>query len=77
MKITAMELEKNVSKYHMLARTEDIWVTLNGILTAKIVAPNVSSVDFLSGLLAEKISDKIDRHSIHEERILSKYAIND
>ena len=76
MQVTATEFKMNLGKYLELVHTEDIWVTKNGKMVAKLVNPNVSSVDQISGILAGKVPEDIDRHSIREERI-SGYAHDD
>ncbi len=76
MQVTATEFKMNLGKYLELVHTEDIWVTKNGKMVAKLVNPNVSSVDQISGILAGKVPEDIDRHSIREERI-SGYADDD
>ena len=43
---------------------------------APLNAPNISAVDAISGVLAGKVSDDIDRHSLREMR-LSRYALDD
>ena len=48
----------------------------NGKMIAKMVNPNVSSVDAISGVLAGKVPVDTDRHSLREER-LSKYETDD
>ena len=52
MQITATELKLNLGKYLNLVLTEDIWITRNGKMIAKMVNPNVPSVDAISGVLA-------------------------
>ena len=74
--VTATEFKLNFGKYLNLLRTEDIWITRNGKTVAKMVNPNVSSVDAISGVLTGRVSPDIDRHSMREER-LSKYEIDD
>ena len=76
MQITATELKLNLGKYLNLVLMEDIWITRNGKLIAKMVNPNVSSVDAISGVLAGKVPSDADRHSLREER-LSRYATDD
>ncbi len=76
MQVTATEFKLNLGKYLELVLTEDIWVTKNGKTVAKLINPNVSSVDAISGILAGKVSADLDRQSLREER-LSKYAIDD
>jgi antitoxin (DNA-binding transcriptional repressor) of toxin-antitoxin stability system len=74
--VTATEFKTNFGKYLDLLSHEDIFITRNGKTIAKVVNPHVSAVDSISGLLAGKVADDIDRKSIREERI-SKYAIDD
>ena len=76
MSITATELKTNLSKYLLLSATEDIYITRNGKTVAKMINPNVSAVDSITGVLAGKVSPDIDRHMIREERAAS-YVIND
>ena len=76
MQITATELKLNLGKYLDLVNHEDVWITRNGKMIAKLINPNVSSVDYISGVLAGKVSEDIDRHSMREER-LTRYEIND
>jgi antitoxin (DNA-binding transcriptional repressor) of toxin-antitoxin stability system len=76
MVVTATEFKTNFGKYLDLLLKEDIFITRNGKTIAKVVNPHVSSVDSISGLLAGKVLDDLDRKSIREERI-SKYAVDD
>ena len=76
MQITATEFKLNLGKYLRLVNLEDIWITKNGKMIAKLINPNISSVDYISSVLAGKVSEDINRHSLREER-LSKYEIND
>ena len=48
---------------------KDIWVTKNGKTVAKLITPNVSSVDAISGVLAGKVPADLDRHALREERL--------
>lgn len=76
MNITATEFKLNMGRYLKLVQTEDIWISKNGKTIAKLVNPNVSSVDSISGILKGKLSDDIDRYTIREER-LDRYETND
>ena len=76
MQITATEFKLNLGKYLNLVLTEDIWITRNGKLIAKMVNPNVPSVDAISGVLTGKVPADADRHSLREER-LSRYETDD
>ena len=75
MQVTATEFKLNFGKYLDMLSTEDIWITRNEKTVAKVINPNVSSVDSISGILEGKVSPDIDRHSLREER-LSKYESN-
>jgi hypothetical protein len=76
MVVTDTEFNTNFGKYLELLLTEDIFITRNGKTVAKVVNPQISAVDSISGLLAGKVSNDIDRKSIKEERI-SKYETDD
>ena len=76
MQVTATEFKLNFGKYLDLLLTEDIWITRNGKTVAKMINPNVSAVDSISGVLAGRVSPDIDRRSLKEER-LSRYEIDD
>ena len=68
MEITATEFKTNFGHYLDLVPTEDIWITKNGKVVVRLVNPNVSAVDSISGILKGKVSEEIDRHSIRDER---------
>lgn len=74
--VTATEFKLNLGKYLDLVSLEDIWITRNGKTVAKLVNPNVSAVDSISGILRGKVPDSFDRHSLREER-MSKYEADD
>ena len=76
MQITATELKLNLGKYLNLVLTEDIWITRNGKIIAKMVNPNIHSVDAISGVLAGKVPADADRHSLREERLF-RYETDD
>lgn len=50
MSITATELKNNLGKYLMLAATEDIFITKNGKLVAKLSNPHQDRVDMAKSL---------------------------
>ena len=52
---------------------EDILITRNGKTVAKMVNPNVSAVDSISGILKGKVPEDIDRYSLRDERMV-RYA---
>ena len=72
MEITATELKLNLGHYLKLVNDEDIWISKNGKTVAKLVNPNISSVDSITGILKGKVSGDIDRHSIREDRLDEK-----
>ena len=50
MSITATELKINLGKYLMLAETEDIYITRNGKVVAKLSNPYQDRVDVAKSL---------------------------
>lgn len=75
-KVTATELKLNLGRYLNLVLSEDIWITKNGKIVAKLVNSNISAVDSISGILKDKAPASLDRHSILDERV-SRYEIDD
>jgi len=76
MVVTATEFKTNFGKYLNLLLQDDIFITKNGKMIAKVSNPQVSAVDALSGLLAGMVPADYDKHSLREER-LSKYELDD
>ena len=74
LEITATEFKSNLGRYLKLVSSEDIFVTKNGKYIARLMNPNVSPVDSLSGILKGKVPDSTDRHSLREERMLQDEA---
>ena len=59
MSITATELKQNLGKYLLLSASEDIFITKNGKIVAKLTNPNQNRVDTarsLFGILPENAS---------------------
>lgn len=59
MSVTATEFKMNFGKYLVLAETEDIYITKNGKVVAKLTNPNQDRVDIansLFGILPADIS---------------------
>lgn len=50
MSITATELKMNLGKYLLLAETEDIYITKNGKIIAKLTNPHQDRVDMAKSL---------------------------
>ena len=69
--VTATEFKTNFGKYLDMLTKEDIFITRNGKIIAKVINPQVSAVDSLRGMLKNVPSD-IELDSLREER-LSKY----
>lgn len=77
MVITATEFRTNFGKYlDMVSANEEVYITKNGKMIAKVVNPNISAVDALSGILAGKLPEDFDMNMMREER-LTKYALDD
>lgn len=76
MVVTATEFNTNFTKYLEMLGREDIFITLNGKTVAKIIDPNISAVDSISGILSGAVDEDFDRKSLREER-LKKYETDD
>lgn len=50
MSITATELKENLSKYLLLAEKEDVYITRNGKVVAKLTNPYQNRVDMAKSL---------------------------
>lgn len=50
MSVTATELKMNLGKYLMLAETEDVFITKNGKVIAKLTNPNADRVKIARSL---------------------------
>lgn len=71
MLITATELKNNLSKYLLLSATEDILITKNGKVIAKLVNPYQSRVDTAKSLFGILPKDA-DLDASKEERLHAK-----
>lgn len=59
MSITATELKMNLGKYLLLSQTEDIYITKNGKVVAKLTNPNQDRVDiakYLFGIIPADVT---------------------
>ena len=68
MSITATELKQNLSKYLLLSMTEDIYITRNGKVVAKLTNPfqdKLNTVDALFG----SVPDTVTLEEAREERL--------
>lgn len=64
MSITATELKKNLGKYLALSATEDVFITKNGRVIAKLTNPHQNRVDTarsLFGILPENADIEMAR----------------
>ncbi len=68
MSITATELKLNLGKYLQLAESEDIYITRNGKVVAKLTNPYQNRVDAVKSLLGVLPSD-ISLEEAREERL--------
>lgn len=68
MSITATELKINLGKYLMLAETEDIYITRNGKVVAKLTNPYQDRVDIAKSLFGILPSD-MTLEEAKEERL--------
>ena len=68
MSITATELKLNLGKYLKLAEQEDIYITRNGKIVAKLSNPNADRVEMANSLLGV-IPPDITVKDAREERI--------
>ena len=50
MSITATELKMNLGKYLLMAETQDIYITKNGKIIAKLSNPNQDRIDMAKSL---------------------------
>ena len=68
MSVTTLELQENLEKYLTLAETEDIYITKNGLVIARLSNPNqdrINAVKSLLGVLPANITPEEAR----EERL--------
>ena len=68
MSITATELKTNLGKYLMLAETEDIYITRNGKVVAKLSNPYQERVDVAKSLFGV-LSNDMTLEEAREERL--------
>ena len=73
MTVSATEFKTHFGKYLKMLALEDIYITKNGKIIAKLVDPHIPAVDSISGILAGKVSDSLDSHAVREDR-LSEYV---
>ena len=74
MVVTDTEFTTNFNKYIGMINSEDILISINGKIVAKVVNPHTSAVDSIRGIL-KGLPANLDSPSVREER-LSKYEDN-
>ena len=68
MSITATELKNNLSKYLLLASTEDIYITSNGKVVAKLSNPYQDRLDIAESLFGS-VPAAMTLEEAREERL--------
>lgn len=68
MSITATELKMNLSKYLLLSATEDVYITKNGKVIAKLTNPFQERVDIAKSLFGVIPAD-ISLEEARDERL--------
>ncbi len=68
MSITATELKNNLGKYLKLAATQDIYVTRNGEVVAKLSNPNQDRVEIARSLFGV-LPDNMTLEESRQERL--------
>ena len=68
MSITATELKNNLSKYLMLASSEDIYITRNGKVVAKLSNPYQERLDVAESLFGS-VPATMTLEEAQEERL--------
>ncbi len=68
MSVTATELKMNLGKYLLLSATEDIYITKNGKVVAKLSNPNQDRVDIAKSLFGI-IPDDVTLEESRNERL--------
>lgn len=68
MSITATELKENLSKYLVLAESEDVFITKNGKVVAKLTNPFQNRVDVAKSLFGA-VPNVITLEEANEERL--------
>ena len=68
MSITATELKNNLGKYLLLAESEDIFITRNGKVVAKLSNPYQDRLDIAESLFGS-VPDTMTLEEAREERL--------
>lgn len=67
MSITATELKENLSKYLLMAEKEDIYITRNGKVVAKLTNPYQDRLSMVESLFGS-VPDTFTLEQANEER---------
>ena len=68
MSITATELKSNLSKYLLMAASEDIYITRNGTVIAKLTNPYQDRLDIAESLFGS-VPNTMTLEEAREERL--------
>ncbi|MBQ6208084.1 MAG: type II toxin-antitoxin system prevent-host-death family antitoxin [Oscillospiraceae bacterium] len=68
MSITSLELGRNLEKYLALAEREDVYITRDGVIVAKLTNPNQDRINAAKSLLGVLPADLTLEES-REERL--------
>ena len=68
MSVTSLELGRNLEKYLALAATEDVYITQDGVVVAKLTNPNQDRVNAVKSLLGVLPADMTPEEA-REERL--------
>lgn len=68
MSVTSLELSRNLEKYLTIAETEDVYVTRDGVVVAKLTNPNQDRINAVKGLLGVLPAD-MTLDEAREERL--------
>lgn len=68
MSITATELKENLSKYLLMAESEDVYITKNGKVVAKLTNPFQNRVDIAKSLFGA-VPNNATLEETKEERL--------
>lgn len=68
MSVTATELKNNLGKYLLISATEDVFITKNGKVVAKLTNPHQDRVDTAKSLFGV-LPEDADLQEAKEERL--------
>lgn len=71
MSVTATEFKNNMGKYLSMAASEDIFITKNGKVVAKLTNPHREKLEIAKSLFGI-LPDNISLDEVREERLAGK-----